>query len=426
MTHDRRADRWRELVARAGRGTRPTRAQVVWTLLVLPWMLTAVVFKGAGYAWPEPPLLVLTVLGWLPLLGRTRWPLATVAATVVVSVVQLVVVPVPPVVLTDGIAMGALQPVPIATMVATWTLAVRAPRPVAWGAAGVSSAVLLVTSVLTGTRELLVTDLMIVNLVCLATGAGTVVAARRERRERLLREREERTREAVTDERLRIARELHDVLAHNLVLVNAQAGVASFLLRTDPDGATRALDDITRHTSRAIDDLRATVGLLRRDGAAGADGTGTGTAEGGTADDGERYRPVPGLDRLPALVASLETTGTTVTLTEHGTPVALGEPGGVAAYRIVQEALTNAAKHAPGARVAVRLDWTDDGLDVSVRNGPGTRPVDAAPGTGNGLLGMRERARAAGGTFTVERPADGGFAVVAHLPGLAARSEQHR
>ncbi|HEY3436416.1 MAG TPA: histidine kinase [Actinotalea sp.] len=393
--------RWRELESRVAQGVRP-RADLFVTLLVLAAMLTTLGVRQGALAFPGPSLLVATAAAWLPLLARSRWPLRALVLTVLAEAVHLAVLPlVGSGDLSASVVMGAYQPVPLATMVAAWTVAARAPRPIGWTAGGTAASVLLAASLLGQPHSLLATDVVMFDLVLIATGAGAVAAGRRDRVARLERERVQGTQQAITDERLRIARELHDVLAHNLVLVNAQASVAEYLLRSDPAAATRALQDISRHTGRAIDDLRATVGLLRRDDESGG---------------GDDLRPVPGIARLPELVAALEAAGARITVTTTGTPLTLGEHADLAAFRIVQESLTNAVKHAPGSPIEVRLDWSDQQLALRVANGPAAHGLPAAPRTGHGLVGMRERARAAGGSLEVRRPAPGGFVVEAVLP----------
>lgn len=215
---------------------------------------------------------------------------------------------------------------------------------------------------------------------------------------------EERTQRAVLDERLRIARELHDVLAHNLTLVNAQAGVARYLMRSDVEAADAALGDIATHTGRAIDELRATIGLLRRrDDPDGADLT---------------LRPVPGLKALDELVRGFESAGTVLDVQSTGTPVPLDQHVDLAAYRIVQESVTNASKHAPGQQVTVVLAWNAAGVRIRVVNPVTADPHRAGgPGTRNGVIGMRERAAASGGTFRAGvAPGSAQFEVVATLP----------
>nr|WP_247600923.1 histidine kinase [Cellulomonas hominis] len=246
-----------------------------------------------------------------------------------------------------------------------------------------------------------------------AAAVGVGISARRDRLRREAARRDADTQQAVLDERLRIARELHDVLAHNLTLVNAQAAVADYLMPSDPGAARRALRDITAHTSRAIDDLRATIGLLRQGDEVGPGGPGDAA-----------LRPVPGLADLDALVAAATAAGSAVRRSETGEPVALAQHVDLAAYRIVQESVTNAAKHAPGSAVDVALAWTPEGVRVRVANdlgaGPGGRAAPAAPGTGHGLIGMRERATTVGGTFRAGPAPDGRFEVVATLPAAGA------
>jgi len=181
--------------------------------------------------------------------------------------------------------------------------------------------------------------------------------------------------------------------AHHLTLVNAQAGVAGYLMGTDPEKAATALHDISEHTRKALDELRATVGLLRQ------------------ADDpeGDPTHPAPGRERLGELV------GPEIAVRVEGTPRALVPAMDVAAYRIVQEALTNARKHASGAVAAVELQWSGRELRIRVENGPG-HERHREHGGGHGLIGMRERARACGGELTTHRRVDGGFVVQAILP----------
>lgn len=375
----------------------------------LIFMLVTVSIRQGHEEFPGPTLLVFTVAAWLPLTLRARWPLGVLVVVVVVESLHLALVPffVPD--LETPIAMGAYQPVPIATMAAVYTVVSRSPRFVGWVAGVGAATVLFVVSLFARPHDLIATDLVMFNLVLIATGIGATVAARRVRKDYEQRTRQDETRREVTAERLRIARELHDVLAHNLTLVNAQAAVADYLLRTDPDAAAVALQDITRHTRSALDELRATVGLLRQDGEP--------AAQGAILDDGTRA-PVPGTSRLPDLVESFRSAGTDVTVTTDGDPRPLSSAADLGVYRIVQEALTNAVKHAPDAPVRIALAWSDEILRVRVANAASTTapPGHRGPGTGHGLIGMRERALSAGGTFDTARPSGGGFVVSASLP----------
>jgi signal transduction histidine kinase len=196
---------------------------------------------------------------------------------------------------------------------------------------------------------------------------------------------------------MRIARELHDVTAHHLALANAQAGTVTYLMDTEPDTARQLAVDLNATIVSALDELKSTVGLLRQ------------------PDDPESpLDPAPGLAGLPGLASSLGVAGLTVTVTTDGDPQPLAPGTDLAAFRIIQEALTNVTKHAVASHAEVRLAYARDWLAVTVTNeGP---PASSATGTGYGLIGMRERAQSAGGWLRAgPRPA-GGFEVVAELP----------
>jgi signal transduction histidine kinase len=389
----------------ASRGTRPTRRQALVTGGWLLVMLATTSVRTGGYERLDAPLALAVVGVWAPLLLRTYRPALALAGTLVTESTVLAFLTVPDALARETGGMGAYQPVPLATMLAVATLAARVPRRTGWVVGIGAGLVLMVVGLTVQSTETALTDLVVFYLVVTAAAAGVWRSGRRDHAERMARERAEHAQQAVLDERLRIARELHDVLAHNLTLVNAQAGVARYLLRTDPAAAERALRDITTHTGRAVDELRATIGLMRRRDDEGATGP----------DDGRR--PVPGMGDVDQLVASFRAAGTQVDVTTDGTPVALSQQVELAAYRIVQEAVTNAAKHAPGAVVDVRIAWTDAGVRLRIANALDREPDrPRAPGTGNGLIGMRERAAAAGGTLRAGATREGGFEVVATLP----------
>ncbi|GAQ56407.1 sensor histidine kinase [Streptomyces acidiscabies] len=217
------------------------------------------------------------------------------------------------------------------------------------------------------------------------------------RREQWARERAERAQAArrrADEERLRIARELHDVLAHSLSVINVQAGVGLALLDTDPGQARTALTTIKSASKEALGEVRQVLDTLRTPG------------------DAPRT-PAPGLDRLPELVEQAAHAGLTVQV--DGTPPRLSPGTDLAAFRIVQEALTNVVRHSGSRHARVRLDKTGGALRLVVDDdGPATG-ADAG-GSGNGLAGMRERAAALGGTIEAGAREDGGFRVVAVLP----------
>jgi signal transduction histidine kinase len=381
------------------------------TVLWLAAMYWTTAVRTGQWQAPDLPLLLSVVGAWLPLLLRTFRPAAALAGTVAAETAILMFLTVPEDIAQLHGGMGAYQPVPLATMLAVGTFASRVPRRAGWLAGLLSGGWLAAVGVAVNTGETFLTDLLVFYLVVTAAAVGVWHAGRQEKALRLAAQREEHTQRAVLDERLRIARELHDVLAHNLTLVNAQASVARYLLRSDLDAADQALGDIAQHTGRAIDELRATIGLLRR----------REDDDDPTADPNRSLRPVPGMAALDELVADFASAGMAIELTQTGTPGVLGEHVDLAAYRIVQESLTNAAKHAPGAAVEVGAAWSAAGVRLRVANSaPGQARRTPAPGTSNGLIGMRERAAAAGGALRVGPTSDGGFEVVATLPAARA------
>ncbi|WP_282792437.1 sensor histidine kinase [Streptomyces sp. CC224B] len=227
-----------------------------------------------------------------------------------------------------------------------------------------------------------------------------------ERARRAERSRESEARRRVAEERVRIARELHDLVAHQITLANAQATVAAHLFDTRPEQTRKSLRDLVETTGHALDELRATVGLLRQSG-----------------DTPAPAEPAPGLDRLPPLVESFRRAGLEVSV-HHDGPARPLPPGvDLTAYRIVQEALTNVTKHAGTGSARVRLAWHHDHVTITVADdggsARGTTPTTPAPPNrppGHGLIGMRERAAAVGGHLSAGRRPGGGFLVSAHLP----------
>jgi signal transduction histidine kinase len=244
-------------------------------------------------------------------------------------------------------------------------------------------------------------------LVPWAIGAGLRV-----RREDTRRGREEAGRRHAYEERLRIAREVHDIVGHGLAVINMQAGVALHVFDRRPEQARVALEAIKQASKDALEELRVTLDIYRRpdDGAQS-------TASRPERDGEEARRPAPGLAQVDGVVAAMAESGLAVRLEVTGSPVALPAAVDLAAYRIVQESLTNVVRHAgpASARVQVRyepgevvLEITDDGR---ARVGAGARDSG-----GHGIAGMRERAAAVHGTLEAgPRPA-GGFRVLARLP----------
>ncbi|GAA4202298.1 histidine kinase [Actinocatenispora rupis] len=207
------------------------------------------------------------------------------------------------------------------------------------------------------------------------------------------RTREEAARRRAAEERLHIARELHDSLTHSISVITMQAGVAVHLANKRGEPVPEALTAIQAAGRDANRELRATLGVLRAE-----------------SDD-----PVTGVDALPELVARSATAGMPATLTRSGTPVALPAAVDRAAYRIVQEALTNAGRHSGAAAATVEVRHLPDALVVEVCDDGGATP-DSPPVPGIGLLGMRERVTALGGTLDAAPRPEGGFRVRAELP----------
>lgn len=235
---------------------------------------------------------------------------------------------------------------------------------------------------------------------CLAAvSTGMYVNAARERRLRGERERLLRAEAAVTHERLRIARELHDIVAHHLSLVVLQAGAARLSLPAGAD-ALPAIQAAETASRRALDEMRRMVGVLRlRDLATPTD-----------------RAPQPTLRDLPHLLDQARAAGLTVTPDIDADLDGLPDGVELSAYRIVQEALTNVIRHAGGARTTVAVHRRTDRLELHIRNQAGVQPQDPPSGTGLGLLGMRERATLHGGRCSAGPELGGGFLVSATLP----------
>jgi signal transduction histidine kinase len=213
----------------------------------------------------------------------------------------------------------------------------------------------------------------------------------------LEREREERAARAVAEERLRIARELHDVLAHTMSVVAVQAGTGRLVGRERPDDALQALATIEATARSAMHEMRQMVAVLRTDGESAAS-----------------ISPTPDLGDLAALVAQVAESGVAIEARIEGEPRPLPPGIGLAAYRIIQEALTNVIKHAGPAHASVLIRYTDRDVLLEVRD-DGRGPAVAANG-GHGLVGMRERATVHGGELLAGPAPNGGFVVTARLP----------
>ncbi|MGW1839815.1 sensor histidine kinase [Streptomyces sp. NPDC002067] len=363
---------------------------------------------------PEPATVVLAVLACAALVLRRRAPRTVLAVTGALTLVELVT------------ATGhSRAPVAGAAVLALFTLAARTDRPTTWRVGVLTGVALTAAAMLNGpgpwySQE----NLAIVAWTGMAAATGDAVRSRRayvdairERAERAERTREEEAGRRVAEERMRIARELHDVVAHHIALVNVQAGVASHVMDTRPDQAKQALAHVREASRSALGELRATVGLLRQ-----------------SDDPTAPTEPAPGLGVLAPLVDGFVRAGLPVDLQAPQSAQGLPASVDLTAYRIVQEALTNVRKHAgDGARAQVRIVRTGDALTVTVLDdGAGRAPVPRGraadgggePGGGHGLIGMRERVQALRGTVVTGARPSGGFQVRATLPLHPARTEE--
>lgn len=328
----------------------------------------------------------------VPLAWRRRQPLAVVVMICAAIVVQLLAVA-PQVPFLAGL-------LPMA--VANYTAAAYAPRLRAF-----SLPVVFATQAVIYARipaERVSGEVLFAAFVALGTWIiGDVVRIRSTRAERamgaartLVAEREASARATLADERARIAQELHDVIAHSVSVMGVQAGAARTLMDTDADAAREALRNVEATARSSVAELQRLLTVLR-----------TGGTEPNRA-------PQPGLAQLPALVAQVREAGLPVELSVSGMTARLPPGIDLAAYRIVQEALTNALKHA-GAPTTVNVARRDGHVQIEVRDvGPGIRDGGNQPG--HGLIGMRERALLYGGTLDAGPDRDGGFVVRASLP----------
>ncbi|HTZ91245.1 MAG TPA: histidine kinase [Streptosporangiaceae bacterium] len=232
------------------------------------------------------------------------------------------------------------------------------------------------------------------------------VRFRRQHAAELARNRADQLRRQASEERMRIARDLHDVVAHNISVINVQANTALHLMDRQPERAREALTAIHDVSRQALTELRSVLGVLRSD------------------DDAAPRAPSPGLGQLDDLLSTARRAGVEPRLRLRGEERQL--PAGVdaAAYRIVQEALTNAARHSASSAADVLVSYEEDGVLVQVDDAGPARSSGAAE-PGNGITGMTERARALGGRLSAGRRSDGGFRVVAWLPSSPALVGDH-
>ncbi|GAA4562471.1 sensor histidine kinase [Micromonospora coerulea] len=367
---------------RTGWGDRVFDAVVALVLLAMGLVGTgpAGVNEGIGTGRATYPLVAVAALA---LAARRRWPLATLAVVTAATTAYLVL----------GYPYG---PILLSFLVAVYTVAAYLPLRTAAVAGGVALAALLVHVVVGVRPPGLLGAMPAAAWVVVPFAVGTTV---RLGRESTARSRVDEARRLADAERLRVAREVHDVVGHGLAAIHLQAEIALHLLARKPEQAEAALTAISRTSKEALDELRVTLTVVRRDEAA------------------DERAPAPGLAQLPQLRDRLAGAGVPVTVEVTGEPRVLPVAVDLAAYRVVQESLTNVLRHAGPATATVRLRYAADELTVEVTDtgrGPASRA--GRPGPGYGLAGMRERVGALGGSFTAGVGPGGGFRVSATLP----------
>jgi signal transduction histidine kinase len=331
----------------------------------------------------------------LPLVWRVRWPVPVLTAIACGAVLYLSVGQRPD---------NFIPPLMVALYTATAAGSRRRTIVIACVALVFATAVVLIFSPdSSSTSRQIVEEASLFGLA-IAVGEAVrshraLLGAMRERAERAEREQELQTRRQVDEERLRIARDVHDLVAHNIATISTQASVGAHIGREDPARAVETLESIKTVSTRALEDLRQALGVVRD--ATGRDPT----------------APAPSVHEVSDLVEQARNAGLMVELRLEGSPIALPPALQIAVYRVVQEALTNVMRHAQGATAAVQITSDATHVDVEVVNDGAGRPGAASvAGSHSGLVGMRERAESLGGSFEARAIAQGGFRVHATLP----------
>ena len=357
-------------------------------------VLAQVMVWSGRVAGPRVAVAALFLLVGFPLIVRRRLPLVPVVLLMTAIAVQSVA--------TSDAAEGA--PLLLPALASAYAVAAYGSRRVALAGLLVAMAglgVQIAFDPLARTPEQLWAAAVFVLLVAAAWLVGLAVQGRREASALQARteQAEQAQRAAIAAERVRIARELHDMIAHNVSVVVVQSVAAQGVLEDQPARAREPLAHIERSGRQALTELRRLLDVMR------------------DQDEPDELRePQPGLAQLGALVDSVRSTGLPVTLQVDGEPPPDSAAVGPSVYRIVQESLTNVLKHAGDARVSVRVSCGAAAVNVVVEDdGPGRSANGAAP-PGYGLAGMRERAALFGGTFTAGNRVGGGFEVRARLP----------
>jgi signal transduction histidine kinase len=340
-----------------------------------------------------------SALAFVLIVLRRRAPLPVFAVSLVAAVWSL----------TPADDQIVLQ---VAAFLTLYTVAAASDRATAWTAGGIAATSLFLTAAIAHPGPYDNESIQPVAWMVAATALGDAVRSRRsylaamldrasamqERAERAEQALEEEARRQVAEERLRIARELHDVVAHNIAVINVQAGLANHLVHTDPDGAQEALGHVRRGATSVLDEMADIVSVLRR-----------------PDDPAPANQPLPTLDQLDRLIADFTAAGLDVEWQTAGARKAVAPTTGLAAYRIVQESLTNAHRHGSSGRALLRVAFEPDALSIEVTNET-TASAAGSSRLGHGIIGIRERVAAAGGTLEIGPTGTGWFRVHATLP----------
>ncbi|MFG2130754.1 sensor histidine kinase [Streptomyces sp. NPDC048751] len=304
----------------------------------------------------------------------------------------------------------------IGQMAVLLLLALRVPTRVAAEAFAVTALLTWLVEGQWGAADHTPTGITAVTLFLVVVVLGTALRGRREARAQLVEQTtltaEERARRTLLEERSRIARELHDVVAHHMSVISIQAQVAPHLVEDPSEELKENLAGIRQNALEALTELRRVLGVLRSEQL----DVPRAPAAAGSEDDATPHAPQPTLDRLDALVENTRGAGLRVTLEVTGDRRPLPPGVELSAYRIVQEALSNVLRHAPGATARVMVEHHTFGLSMMVVNSRPTSPAPPSAGAGHGLLGMRERAAMLGGGLWAGPEPDGGYQVSAFLP----------
>jgi signal transduction histidine kinase len=364
---------------------RPPRSDLLLVGVLLVWsVLDGLLGDGPGTRWERVAFAVVTTV---PLVVRRRAPLA-VAVILAAAMAGWAA--------AATVSESGTNPFP-SLLVALFSIALYEPRivpAVVGGLALVGSMFYALESAYNGGLGASNAAIFVFFTVG-AWAAGRLIFHRAAEAQLAYADTELLARAAVAEERARIARELHDVVAHSISIVAVQAGAAEALLDRDPERARTHLQSVRRTAREAMVEMRRVLDVLREDDAP--------------------HAPLPGLSRLDDLVTEARAAGVEVDVVEEGERPRLSAGLDLVAFRIVQEALTNVRKHAGGARASVRLSYARRGLEIDVRDDGDGSPAGPRAG-GHGLIGMRERVAIFGGTLETGREDEGGFRVHAVLP----------